>query len=165
MQTDSPISLIGFRRPQLEKRAGNRPSEHHGQGRSEIEQAQHPAPRLGRDGEVDDCNNVSLVSSLLLRGSMKMSTLGRTMFDVSGKSALVTGGTGGIGVAIANELAAAGCCVRAADLSSASVANDLDHQIEVLPSPQPLLRALSCQWTEDIWSPEEPGALYDSLSH
>jgi NAD(P)-dependent dehydrogenase (short-subunit alcohol dehydrogenase family) len=64
---------------------------------------------------------------------MKMSTLGRTMFDVSGKSALVTGGTGGIGVAIANELAAAGCCVRAADLSSASVASDLDHQIEVLP--------------------------------
>jgi NAD(P)-dependent dehydrogenase (short-subunit alcohol dehydrogenase family) len=36
------------------------------------------------------------------------------MFDISGKSALVTGGTSGIGAAIAKGLVAAGCRVLAA---------------------------------------------------
>jgi NAD(P)-dependent dehydrogenase (short-subunit alcohol dehydrogenase family) len=38
------------------------------------------------------------------------------MFDISGKSALVTGGTSGIGAAIANQLLAAGCRVLVAGL-------------------------------------------------
>jgi len=38
------------------------------------------------------------------------------MFDISGKSALVTGGTSGIGAAIANQLFAAGCRVLVAGL-------------------------------------------------
>ncbi len=38
------------------------------------------------------------------------------MFDISGRHALVTGGTSGIGTAIARALAAAGCHVIAADL-------------------------------------------------
>jgi 3-oxoacyl-[acyl-carrier protein] reductase len=36
------------------------------------------------------------------------------IFDISGKSALITGGTSGIGAAIANQFSAAGCRVLAA---------------------------------------------------
>jgi NAD(P)-dependent dehydrogenase (short-subunit alcohol dehydrogenase family) len=53
------------------------------------------------------------------------------MFDISGKSALVTGGTSGIGAAIANGLAAAGCQVLAAGLPADKVAAKLNPGIEV----------------------------------
>ena len=55
------------------------------------------------------------------------------MFDLSGKSALITGGTGGIGSAIANGLLAASCQVFAADLPSGEPASELDDRVEVLP--------------------------------
>ena len=55
------------------------------------------------------------------------------MFDISGKSALVTGGTSGIGTAIANGLAAAGCRVLAAGLPADKAASQLDQGIEVAP--------------------------------
>jgi NAD(P)-dependent dehydrogenase (short-subunit alcohol dehydrogenase family) len=42
------------------------------------------------------------------------------MFDLSGKTALITGGTGGIGSAIAHGLLAASCQVFAADLPMAN---------------------------------------------
>jgi NAD(P)-dependent dehydrogenase (short-subunit alcohol dehydrogenase family) len=53
------------------------------------------------------------------------------MFDISGKSALITGGTSGIGAAIANQLFAAGCCVLAAGLPEEKPIPDLDARIEV----------------------------------
>ena len=55
------------------------------------------------------------------------------MFDISGKSALVTGGTSGIGAAIANGLAAAGCRVMAAGLPADKAASQLNQGIEVAP--------------------------------
>ena len=55
------------------------------------------------------------------------------MFDISGKSALVTGGTSGIGTAIANGLAAAGCRVLAAGLPADKAASQLNQGIEVAP--------------------------------
>jgi NAD(P)-dependent dehydrogenase (short-subunit alcohol dehydrogenase family) len=55
------------------------------------------------------------------------------MFDVSGKTALITGGTGGIGSAIANGLLAASCRVFVAGLPSAETGPDLDDRIEVVP--------------------------------
>ena len=55
------------------------------------------------------------------------------MFDLSGKSALITGGTGGIGSAIANGLLAASCRVFAADLLCGEPASELDYRVEVLP--------------------------------
>ena len=54
------------------------------------------------------------------------------MFDLSGKSALITGGTGGIGAAIANSLAAAGCCAFAAGLPAVATGCDLDDRVEAL---------------------------------
>src|SRR5437660_5449464 len=48
------------------------------------------------------------------------------MFDISGKSALITGGTSGIGAAIANQLLAAGCHVLAAGLPAEKPTPDLD---------------------------------------
>ena len=53
------------------------------------------------------------------------------MFDISGKSALVTGGTSGIGAAIANQLFAAGCRVLVAGLPEEKPTPDLDDRIEV----------------------------------
>ena len=53
------------------------------------------------------------------------------MFDISGKSALVTGGTSGIGAAIANQLFAAGCRVLVAGLPEEEPTPDLDDRIEV----------------------------------
>jgi NAD(P)-dependent dehydrogenase (short-subunit alcohol dehydrogenase family) len=53
------------------------------------------------------------------------------MFDISGKSALVTGGTSGIGAAIANGLATAGCQVLAAGLPADKAAGKLNPGIEV----------------------------------
>jgi 2-dehydro-3-deoxy-D-gluconate 5-dehydrogenase len=55
------------------------------------------------------------------------------MFDLSGKSALITGGTGGIGSAIAHGLLAASCKVFAADLPRVEPVPKLDNRIEVLP--------------------------------
>jgi len=55
------------------------------------------------------------------------------MFDISGKSALVTGGTSGIGAAIAKGLAAAGCRVLAAGLPANNAASQLNQGIEVAP--------------------------------
>ena len=55
------------------------------------------------------------------------------MFDISCKSALITGGTGGIGSAIANALVAASCHVLAAGLPCAEAGSELDERVEVLP--------------------------------
>jgi NAD(P)-dependent dehydrogenase (short-subunit alcohol dehydrogenase family) len=55
------------------------------------------------------------------------------MFDLSGKTALITGGTGGIGSAIANGLLAASCQVFAADLPCDEPVSELDDRVEVLP--------------------------------
>jgi NAD(P)-dependent dehydrogenase (short-subunit alcohol dehydrogenase family) len=54
------------------------------------------------------------------------------MFDLSGKSALITGGTGGIGAAIANSLAVAGCRAFAAGLPAVATGCDLDDRVEAL---------------------------------
>jgi 2-dehydro-3-deoxy-D-gluconate 5-dehydrogenase len=53
------------------------------------------------------------------------------MFDISGKSALITGGTSGIGAAIANRLFAAGCRVVAAGLPQEKSTAKLDRRIEI----------------------------------
>jgi 2-dehydro-3-deoxy-D-gluconate 5-dehydrogenase len=53
------------------------------------------------------------------------------MFDISGKSALVTGGTSGIGAAIANGLTAAGCHVLAVGLPADEAAGKLNEGIDV----------------------------------
>ena len=55
------------------------------------------------------------------------------MFDISGKSALVAGGTSGIGAAIAKGLAAAGCRVLAAGLPANNAASQPNQGIEVAP--------------------------------
>jgi NAD(P)-dependent dehydrogenase (short-subunit alcohol dehydrogenase family) len=55
------------------------------------------------------------------------------VFDISGKSALVTGGTSGIGVALANRFLAAGCRVVAAGLPAEKVSSDLNDKIAVAP--------------------------------
>jgi 2-dehydro-3-deoxy-D-gluconate 5-dehydrogenase len=53
------------------------------------------------------------------------------MFDISGKSALITGGTSGIGAAIANQLLAAGCHVLVAGLPAEKPTPELDYRVEV----------------------------------
>ncbi|MGA8660531.1 MAG: SDR family oxidoreductase [Chthoniobacterales bacterium] len=53
------------------------------------------------------------------------------MFDISGKSALVTGATSGIGAAIANGLTAAGCRVLAAGLPAEKAAGKLNADTDV----------------------------------
>jgi NAD(P)-dependent dehydrogenase (short-subunit alcohol dehydrogenase family) len=53
------------------------------------------------------------------------------MFDISGKSALITGGTSGIGAAIANQLFAAGCGLLVAGLPEEKPTPNLDDRIEV----------------------------------
>jgi NAD(P)-dependent dehydrogenase (short-subunit alcohol dehydrogenase family) len=55
------------------------------------------------------------------------------MFDISGKSALITGGTGGIGVAIANRFFDAGCSVIAAGLPEEKPSPTLNAKITVAP--------------------------------
>jgi NAD(P)-dependent dehydrogenase (short-subunit alcohol dehydrogenase family) len=55
------------------------------------------------------------------------------MFDITGKSALVTGGTSGIGAAMAKALAAAGCQVLAAGLPTGDVAGAQDKNLKVAP--------------------------------
>jgi NAD(P)-dependent dehydrogenase (short-subunit alcohol dehydrogenase family) len=56
-----------------------------------------------------------------------------TMFDVSGKSALITGGTSGIGAAIANRFFDAGCQVVAAGLPEEKPSATLNAKIAVAP--------------------------------
>jgi NAD(P)-dependent dehydrogenase (short-subunit alcohol dehydrogenase family) len=53
------------------------------------------------------------------------------MFDISGKSALITGGTSGIGVAIANRFFDAGCKVIATGLPDEKPSSSLNHEITV----------------------------------
>jgi NAD(P)-dependent dehydrogenase (short-subunit alcohol dehydrogenase family) len=53
------------------------------------------------------------------------------MFEISGKSALVAGGTSGIGAAIANRLFTAGCHVVAAGLPQEKATANLDRRIEI----------------------------------
>ncbi|HEX3444656.1 MAG TPA: SDR family oxidoreductase [Chthoniobacterales bacterium] len=53
------------------------------------------------------------------------------MLDIPGKSALIAGGTSGIGAAIANRLFAAGCHVVAAGLPQEKPTENLDHRIEI----------------------------------
>jgi NAD(P)-dependent dehydrogenase (short-subunit alcohol dehydrogenase family) len=53
------------------------------------------------------------------------------MFDISGKSALITGGTSGIGAAIANRFFDAGCKVIAAGLPDEKPSSSLNHEITV----------------------------------
>src|SRR3954453_20197446 len=53
------------------------------------------------------------------------------MFDISDKSALVTGGTSGIGAAVANRLFAVGCRVLAVGLPEEKPTPNLDDRIDV----------------------------------
>src|SRR5260370_25396155 len=55
------------------------------------------------------------------------------MFDISGKSALITGGTSGIGAAIANRFFDAGCKVIAAGLPDEQPSPSLNHNITGAP--------------------------------
>jgi NAD(P)-dependent dehydrogenase (short-subunit alcohol dehydrogenase family) len=55
------------------------------------------------------------------------------MFDVSGKSALITGGTSGIGAAVANRFFEAGCRVIAAGLPDEKPSAALNPKITVTP--------------------------------
>src|SRR5260370_35376367 len=55
------------------------------------------------------------------------------MFDIPGKSALITGGTSGIGAAIANRFFDAGCKVIAAGLPDEKPSPTLNHKITVAP--------------------------------
>jgi NAD(P)-dependent dehydrogenase (short-subunit alcohol dehydrogenase family) len=76
-----------------------------------------------------------------------------SMFDISGRSALITGGTSGIGAAIANGFAAAGCRVLAAGLP-ADPAHELDTGVEVSPldvsDPESIRRLLGGLQALDI---------------
>src|SRR6202012_2954673 len=55
------------------------------------------------------------------------------MFDVSGKSAFITGGTSGIGAAIANGFFEAGCRAIAAGLPEEKPSATLNPKITVAP--------------------------------
>lgn len=55
------------------------------------------------------------------------------IFDISGKSALITGGTSGIGAAIANQFSAAGCRVLAAGLPIDKAIPELEKKVDVAP--------------------------------
>ena len=55
------------------------------------------------------------------------------MFDVSGKSVLITGGTSGIGAAIANQFFDAGCRVIAAGLPEEKPNSALNSKVTVAP--------------------------------
>ena len=50
------------------------------------------------------------------------------MFDISGKSVLITGGTSGIGAAVANHFFDAGCKVIAAGLPDEKPSSDLKQR-------------------------------------
>jgi NAD(P)-dependent dehydrogenase (short-subunit alcohol dehydrogenase family) len=55
------------------------------------------------------------------------------MFDISGKTALITGGTSGIGAALANRFFEAGCRVVAAGLPDEKPSPTLNEKITVAP--------------------------------
>ena len=55
------------------------------------------------------------------------------MFDISGKSALITGGTSGIGAALANRFFEAGCRVLAAGLPDEKTSTTLNTKVTVAP--------------------------------
>jgi len=77
------------------------------------------------------------------------------MFDISGKSALITGGTSGIGAAIANRFSAAGCKVIAAGLPDEKPSSTLNHEIPV--APLDVSDPASIDRLADIASPEPHG--------